>query len=366
MPRTSEPTTATITTMRRPRATAPVSKLTGIDAAVEGVIKFKLAGTRGAASRACQLRKAVATLREVRFGFAREEWPPASPSPAARQGAVTPYAITAAEAEPALLSVKGLRQRRAKGEGRPLAVEEITPDDVRKCIAIWRDRDRLAQTTINIRLSVLTILGVSCEGLWLSVRLPPKWWLAPEKLARLVAWLREECPFAEAALVADYVEWTAWTGLRVEETLRLAWGDVRLDLRPGDAADGEVLNFSEITVPGTKTKGAQASLAIGLIPALVLQRRLAARADEGSGLVFPISYGRLRTLWQQCRAFLGVVDTPLATLKALRRTAARNLTTKGMPTEILRNYLRHANIETTMGYLRLVGGYSTAEQRRWL
>jgi len=59
-------------------------------------------------------------------------------------------------------------------------------------------------------------------------------------------------------------------------------------------------------------------------------------------------------------------DNPIATLKALRRTAARHLTVNGMPTETVRKYLRHSNIQTTLGYLDLVGGYTTKEQHRWL
>jgi len=56
----------------------------------------------------------------------------------------------------------------------------------------------------------------------------------------------------------------------------------------------------------------------------------------------------------------------MATLKAMRRTAVRHLTVNGMPTEMVRDYLRHSDIKTTMGYLHLVGGYSTEEQRRYL
>jgi hypothetical protein len=37
-----------------------------------------------------------------------------------------------------------------------------------------------------------------------------------------------------------------------------------------------------------------------------------------------------------------------------------------MPLDVLRQYLRHENIKTTEEYLRLTGGYSEAEMRRWL
>jgi integrase len=85
-----------------------------------------------------------------------------------------------------------------------------------------------------------------------------------------------------------------------------------------------------------------------------------------SGGGFPIKYDHLHESWDKARAFLGEQDNPMATIKALRRTAARHLTTSGMPTEMVGDYLRHSDIKTTMGYLHLVGGYSITEQRRWL
>ena len=183
-------------------------------------------------------------------------------------------------------------------------------------------------------------------------------------------------------LTADFIEFQVNVGMRVEEALRLTWADVQLAFERDGA--GSVVSRSEITVPGTKTERAQASLAINLVAALLLQRRHEERGSwagatvtfrdpgqptrvvNGSALVFPIHYDQMHDCWKHCRNFLGVGDNPLATLRALRRTAARNLTTKGMPLDILRQYLRHGSIETTLGYLRLVGGYSVVEQRKWL
>ncbi len=39
---------------------------------------------------------------------------------------------------------------------------------------------------------------------------------------------------------------------------------------------------------------------------------------------------------------------------------------KGMPLDMVRLYLRHGSMETTMGYLRLTGGYEEGEIRRYL
>ena len=58
---------APVTALISAQATAPSTTRTDIKAAVESVIKYKLTRTRGAASRSCQLRGAIVTLREVMY-----------------------------------------------------------------------------------------------------------------------------------------------------------------------------------------------------------------------------------------------------------------------------------------------------------
>lgn len=56
---------------------------------------------------------------------------------------------------------------------------------------------------------------------------------------------------------------------------------------------------------------------------------------------------------------------PRATLKAFRRSFARHATERGLPPDMLRQYLRHEHLATTAGYLKLVGGYTTEHLRPW-
>ena len=167
-------------------------------------------------------------------------------------------------------------------------------------------------------------------------------------------------PFAHASLLANYIEFISFTGLRVEEALRLTWRDV--SLRIIEDSSGVLLSQSEMTAPGTKTSGRQRRLPLGLPPPY------SSRMNETreSEFVFPINYGQLHEAWDKARAYLGEHNNRMATLKALRRSAAHHLTVNGMPTDMVRRYLRHSNIKTTLGYLDVVGGYNLNEFRRFL
>lgn len=242
---------------------------------------------------------------------------------------------------------------------RALTVKHVTKAHVQLCVDKWRD-DGLSAGTTNIRLGLFRLMGIDISGCRRRRPSTVKWHLTPEDEEPLLEHLRSTPePFGNAHLLADYIEFVTHTGVRVEEAIRLRWSHVHLKIA---VVDGKVVNKSLFTVPGTKTAGSTARLALALIPALLLQRRKAAASGE---FVFPIPYRELDAAWQHARAHLGVAEDPLATLKALRRTAARHLTGNGMPAPVLMQYLRHSNIQTTMGYLR-VTGYSAEEQRKWL
>lgn len=251
------------------------------------------------------------------------------------------------------------------GDVDALTLDQVKPHHVQQCVEFWRGT--VALSTINIRLSALRAIGIDCQGCWVRVKGRLKWWLTPANCERLLAYLRSGWvePFASARLLANYVELVSLTGLRVEEALRLKWREV--SLRIITTPEGKTVSRSEMTVPGTKTKGSQATNAIALSPTLLLMQMDLERKDKSpEARVFPIGYATLWRAWENARVFLGVQENKMSTLKALRRTAARHLTVNGMPTEMVRDYLRHSNIHTTMGYLSLVGGYSTEEQHRWL
>lgn len=238
-----------------------------------------------------------------------------------------------------------------------LRVCEVLPHMVMEAVVAWRAR-KLSPATINKRLTILSTLGVNVVGAYATEPRKLKWWLRPADHAMLCQWLRQDHQGDEQqqhALMADYIDWTVYTGLRVEESLRLERREI--EFKPNGTAS--------ITVPGLKTISAQTSLPIGSDALAVLERR-GMRGAAPSARLFDTSYFRLAQSWGECRAKLGGVSGEGATLKAIRRSSARHLTTKGMPLDILRQYLRHEDVKTTMGYLRLTGGYDESEMRRWL
>lgn len=219
----------------------------------------------------------------------------------------------------------------------------VWSSDIHIATAAWY-ASGLAPATIQKRLVALKCMGLPVEG----VKAPKdprklKWWLRPEEEEKAIKALSTQQIGIEPDMVfalASHIRWTTKTGLRIEETLRLTERDF------GDRT---------VLVPGTKTASSQAELPLSE----------AAWEAHYDILVVRHDYSDLEQAWRKLRTHMGW--PPEATLKALRRSAARYLHYDlGMPLDLVRQYLRHEDIATTMGYLRLTGGVSTAEYRRYL
>lgn len=221
--------------------------------------------------------------------------------------------------------------------------------DIRTATGKWYEQG-LSPATINKRLNCLSKMGVSVEGLRVKNPKSLKWHLPESIKPELLAWLRE-MDGSQWKILADFIEWTTLTGLRIEESLRLNWDAVR---------------NTEVRVPGTKTAASQATLPLGET-AVRLLKGMANRGAPGDIKVFKTDYDELQTCWEYVRTKWGWKDDPTATLKALRRSAARYLHVDcGMPLHMVQQYLRHESMDTTLEYLRLTGGYGTEEMRRYL
>lgn len=217
----------------------------------------------------------------------------------------------------------------------------VAPEDVRKAIDQYRNAwPPVAPATINKRLVYANQIGINTEG-YRSVRPARilKWWLRREDEERLIKALTRRPHREDYLHMARFIAWTTRTGFRVEESLALRLHHMSH-------------KRDEVTVPGTKTPGSQATVSVH--PAA---SAIAKGAVPGTNIVlpigdrvFPLSYADLLKVWNECRRLLGVEDIPTATPKALRRSAARFLHVElGMPLDVVRDYLRHRSINTTIG-----------------
>lgn len=230
----------------------------------------------------------------------------------------------------------------------------LRADHVARAVTAWLAQG-LAPSTINKRLVCAGVCGAPVKGLFVNQPRQNKWWLTPEAKRKALSFCRAKRR-ADYEVLADYIEWATTTGLRVEETLRLKASHIT----------GWETGRLSVIVPGLKTTRAQATLPLTPEAAEVVSRRAGPRSDANTKL-FPASYGTLKDLWATVRVHLGEKGNVTCTLKALRRSAARHLhVEKGLPLDMVRQYLRHSDIATTMEYLRLVGGYSEDEMRKYL
>jgi len=279
---------------------------------------------------------------------------------------------------------------------RHVLVKEVTSGHVAVAIRGWQGA-QIAPDTIRKRLNVLRAMGVDLgkaeDRPKLSKKVPPKWWLSLEEETRVCNFLRQQAPHrpycmptGAALMLANYIRFVTRSGLRVEEALRITPNAIKY------SSSGPAREVASIMVDGTKTLGSRATLPLmpeaydallhawhdrhGLTPEVAMLDNLRWAASHPHFSKVPVfqfglspeaSYLIAAQSWEKCRAYLGASDNPTATLKALRRSAARYLhITKGMPLDMVREYLRHEDIETTQGYLRLTGGYGEAEMRKWL
>jgi integrase len=190
-----------------------------------------------------------------------------------------------------------------------------------------------------------------------------RWWLKPDLAVRMCAWIRDN----DNPIYADYIEFVANSGVRVEEALRL-------QRRHFDFEAGLM------TVPGTKTTRAHRTIPLFSVAQDIATRRLLDKEDDDFLFAFSPSYPKtapvkrivnrnqklLAQKWDLVSRLFGIKNIPTATPRALRRTFARFANDRGMPTETLRLYLGHERIETTQGYLKLVGGHDVNVMRKYV
>jgi len=69
--------------------------------------------------------------------------------------------------------------------------------------------------------------------------------------------------------------------------------------------------------------------------------------------VFNLSYDKLNSIWQEAREHLGYKDKKFYTLHLCRHTTASRLVQRGVPLLLVKDWLGHMDIKTTMLYAHL-------------
>lgn len=263
-------------------------------------------------------------------------------------------------------------------------LETITTKDMRDFIASCRSKGN-SDSTLNVKLSVYSAMFTffapelgddfrAPDIPWVKKSRASKWWCRPELADAIVSWLRER----GRDTTADYILFVTHSGCRVEEALKLQREHFDFDA-------------NLMTIPGTKTDGSHR-----VVPMFTVARDIALKrfGDTTNRQAFLFSftdddtayfrewcrgktpdeisrerttrhYRPLRRQWSAIRFAMKITD-PTATIKALRRTFGVYATRNGMPTETLRMYYGHDDIETTQGYLKVTGGNDPEAIRKWV
>jgi integrase len=258
-------------------------------------------------------------------------------------------------------------------------LDEITTDDLADLADEWEAKGNKA-STINVKLSFYSAMFdefkrelknpidprlpfTPPEIPWRESKREAKWWLTPELEAKVLKWCTEK----GEGMLGDFIAFVTHTGCRVEEALRLQRHHFDLDA-------------GTMTIPGTKTNDAQRTVPM-MAEALAVVRHRFRHCGQDTYL-FHFSPADPRSLteevwvhrnyevvkkkWRFVRAAFGLMRISTATPKALRRTFARRANDRGMPTEMLRDYMGHSDIATTVEYLRLVGGHNMQAMRSFV
>lgn len=219
-----------------------------------------------------------------------------------------------------------------------LELTDITPELVLDAIEEWEDRGN-SGSTVNRKISNLRMmLKTARDQGWIQSvpKLPMRnegkhrirWMNEAEELRVLTA-----CSHLGLEELRDLVCVAVDTGFRRGEMLGLQPSDFingNLHLH-----DGETKSGKGRSVPVTKRVAA------------ILNRK------EGSRKVFSFSESSLRRQWGILKDYLGLSDDNQFIVHMLRHTCASRLVQRGVPLAVVKEWMGHANIATTLRYAHL-------------
>ena len=192
--------------------------------------------------------------------------------------------------------------------------------------------------TVNRKIATLMVILRTARDEWeLNIQIPK---LQPrqEKEGRKVALGNQEVTtlLEHARPPYDHVfRFLIETGIRVGEMCELEWCHFDLEGRT-------------VSVPGYISKNSKTRV----IPLTVGMSQILDQIERLTDRPWPsVTKARLRAEWTRCRILMGREDDPDFVPHCLRHTCATRLITNGVPTIQVKEWLGHAQIETTERYV---------------
>lgn len=227
--------------------------------------------------------------------------------------------------------------------GETIPIKEITLDAIDGFVATLLTK-RNSNGTINRKLAVLSrILRTAAErGKLESI---PKMPLRKEAHHRVrFLSVEEENAFVKTyvqcgyATHADVFLILLYTGFRLGECWRIECRDI--DLEHGTITAWKTKNGHPRTIPIVQK----------IRP--ILERSM--QEVGGSGKLFPYGNNRwFETVWTRVKKLLGYGDDTQLVPHALRHTCASRLAQRGVSMMVIKEWMGHSNIKTTMRYTHL-------------
>ena len=225
-----------------------------------------------------------------------------------------------------------------------LPVNKITTPVVNKMMDYLRDELKNSKAVINTKRGYLKVVLDSMidDGHIKEIRLPKRHRIKKQKVEyltvdmerELISWLNCMQRNREAK---DIVECLIDLGCRVNELLGLEKRFIDWD--------NNQINFNE--------RKNDKAVAVPMTNRVQSILRSYYRESKDCDTLFSLDYTELNTIWQKARKDLGYEKKKFYTLHLCRHTCASRLVQRGVPLLLVKDWLGHEDIQTTMIYAHL-------------
>ena len=221
---------------------------------------------------------------------------------------------------------------------------------VRDALDVMRDLEQLSGSTINQRLSLLSVLfDFAVDDMGIDDLQKPR--IKRQKPSqgrtkryshdeefRAIKWCLEHSDVQpKLSIMADLIPFLADTGFRLSEALNLEYSRVNFEL-------------NSLTVLITKNKKPKAIPMTDRVRSILLSRK----AQGVSTMPFgELDSNQADKLWVKIRNAIGLADDKEAVLHSFRHTTASRLADADVNPFAIMKMLGHSNIQTTQGYTHM-------------